>query len=670
MEALFIKLLNMSITAGWLISAILLLRLLLKRVPKAFICALWGLVGLRLILPFSVESIFSLIPSAETVPQEILYAKEPAIHSGFPALNSVLNPMIGESLAPTVGNSVNPMQVIATIFAVIWCIGMVVLASYALISYLRLRRKTQVKMEFEPRVYLCDGIDTPFILGLFRPRIYLPSSINEADIPMVLAHEHAHLKRKDHWWKPLGFTLLTVYWFHPLLWVGYILLCRDIELACDERVLRNIGAENKRYYAEALLHCSVPRSSLAACPLAFGEVGAKKRIKSVLSYKKPTLWILIAAILIGTILAVCFLTDPQTNETVSTVGGVDPPNQVLIEQSLTLEQVVTLAEKGEALSWDDFDGFSYIETGSGLYIRSYDIDERFYLSIGGFASSEKPIYFYLHARTMEEPMIEIRYDDVQEFIEKYQDQPIFENLSAGWHTCPIGALEELHATLRSMNESKDNFTVSSIQYLPFIRIETQEELNDFLTKTQGMMRMDDTYSDTQALSAVLPEYDADFFKRNDLFLTYCTEPMTSIRHTVEDIKKSEGALTVSLQTIDPEEGDTAFEGWLICIRIAKDDLKDVQTVSFRKGSTYYPRRDTETATVSAKYHHEGTQLVLFDNGRFTYTSSPYSSYLGMGYYDTEESRIVLRFDDSDAAMECIKQGENLLIDDQLLEKEG
>ncbi|MBQ7090497.1 MAG: transcriptional regulator, partial [Clostridia bacterium] len=210
MSTLFLQLFNMSITAGWLAVALILLRPLLKRMQKGFLCALWGLVGLRLLLPFSVETAFSLIPSAETVPQEILYAKEPAIHSGIPALNSVLNPFLGESLAPTVGNSANPMQIITQFAAILWCIGMVGMAGYACISFLRVRRKTRIKIEFEPKVYLCDGIDTPFILGVFRPSIYLPSSMDEADIPMVLAHERAHLKRKDHWWKPLGFALLTV----------------------------------------------------------------------------------------------------------------------------------------------------------------------------------------------------------------------------------------------------------------------------------------------------------------------------------------------------------------------------------------------------------------------------------------------------------------------------
>lgn len=161
---------------------------------------------------------------------------------------------------------------------------------------------------------MCDRIDTPFILGVFRPRIYLPSNMSEQDVTYVLAHEQAHIKRHDHWWKPLGFALLTIYWFHPILWIAYVLLCRDIELACDEKVIKEMGIDIKKPYSDALINCSIPRRAITACPLAFGEVGVKERVKTVLNYKKPAFWIVLIAVIACVIVAVCFLTNPKDRQ--------------------------------------------------------------------------------------------------------------------------------------------------------------------------------------------------------------------------------------------------------------------------------------------------------------------------------------------------------------------
>ncbi|MBR5615419.1 MAG: hypothetical protein IKW66_01230, partial [Clostridia bacterium] len=314
MDAVFLKLLNLSLTASWLCLAVLLVRLLLKKAPKAISCALWALVGLRLLFPFSIESMLSLIPSAEPLPEDILLSPTPTINSGIPIVNEVVNPVISGSLAPNPGDSVNPLQVITTVAGYVWVIGMVAMLVYMLVTYLRVRRKVTEAAKIEGNVYECDHINTPFILGVIRPRIYLPSSMSDSDRAFVIAHEKAHLRRLDHVWKPLGFLLLTVYWFNPLLWLGYILLCRDIELACDEKVIRELGTDIKKQYSEALINCSVPRRAISACPLAFGEVGVKGRIKSVLSYKKPAFWIILVAVVALIVTGVCFLTDPPAPE--------------------------------------------------------------------------------------------------------------------------------------------------------------------------------------------------------------------------------------------------------------------------------------------------------------------------------------------------------------------
>ena len=300
MSELFLKSLNMAMAAGWIVPAVLLARFLLKRSPKWIHCLLWGIVALRLVLPFSWQSILSLIPSPQTVPADIANTLTPAIQSGIPALNSVVNPLIAQS----------PMERLLPVATWLWLAGIVVLLTYGAISAIRLRMQVSAAIPCGQNVYVCDDIGSPFVFGFFRPRIYIPSGLADDHLQYVLDHENAHIRRHDHWWKPLSFLLLSVYWFHPLLWVAYILLCRDIEQACDEKVVSQLDANSKRGYMEALVACSTHRRMILVCPVAFGEVSIKTRIRSILHYKKPTLWIILAAVLTCVIVAVCFLTDP------------------------------------------------------------------------------------------------------------------------------------------------------------------------------------------------------------------------------------------------------------------------------------------------------------------------------------------------------------------------
>lgn len=310
MESLFFTILNMSITGSWLVLVVMVLRLLLRKAPKALAVMLWALVGIRLICPWMVESPLSMIPSVEPIPENILYAQTPAIDSGVAALDSVVNPVISSSFAPLPSGSRNLLQTIALAASMVWIIGMAGMLLYAVISYLRIHHKVREAAFVKENIWVCDHIDTPFVFGLLRPRIYLPSNMEKPDADYVIAHETAHLKRLDHLWKPLGFLLLTIYWFHPLIWAAYILLCRDIELACDEKVIANMGTESIQSYSNALINCSVSQKMITSCPLAFGEVGVKGRVRSILHYKKPALWILLAALAVSIAAAVCFLTNP------------------------------------------------------------------------------------------------------------------------------------------------------------------------------------------------------------------------------------------------------------------------------------------------------------------------------------------------------------------------
>ena len=314
MAAVFLKLLNLSISASWLVLAVLVLRLVSKRSPKWMNVLLWGIVALRLMLPFSIESALSLIPSAETLsPEVVQFDPAPTITSGVELIDNAVNPSLSESFAAAPLASVNPLYVWTYLAGWVWLIGLGAMLLYALVSYLQLRRRVSVSLCVRENIYLCDAISSPFILGVVKPRIYLPSGLDEVERQNVLSHERAHLTRRDHWWKPLGFALLAVYWFNPLLWLAYALLCRDIELACDERVIRTMDESAVKTYSTVLLACSMPHKAVITCPLAFGEVGVKERVRNALHYKKPAFWVVAASVAVCVVVAVCFLTNPRTD---------------------------------------------------------------------------------------------------------------------------------------------------------------------------------------------------------------------------------------------------------------------------------------------------------------------------------------------------------------------
>ena len=311
MNELFLKIINMSISASWLVLAVLILRFVLKKAPKWINVLLWGIVAIRLICPFSFESTLSLIPSAETIPLNIGMDTTPTINSGISAINNAVNPIISQSNTPMAGASVNLLQITIGIYEYIWIFGMIALALYTAISYWRLHRKVDTAVRYKDNIFQSENVSSPFVFGIIKPRIYLPFKMNGQDLEHVVAHEHAHIRRKDHWWKPFGFLLLTIHWFNPLMWMAYVLLCRDIELACDEKVIKELGNEQRGDYTQALVACSVNRRMIAACPLAFGEVSVKERVKSVMNYKKPAFWVIIISVIVCVGVAVCFLTNPK-----------------------------------------------------------------------------------------------------------------------------------------------------------------------------------------------------------------------------------------------------------------------------------------------------------------------------------------------------------------------
>lgn len=304
MNELVHSLVSRSLSAGWLVLAVLVLRMLLRRAPRWVFPALWGLVALRLVMPFSIQSQFSLIPASKPL-------SSPAMVAGTPTVSPLIpNLELPETVDAQLHTSELALQVETNFFPLLWIVGLTLMLLYAAFSWFRIHRHLATAVRLREGVYASEWVETPFIFGIFRPKIYLPFGLSSEEQELILAHEQAHLHRCDHWWKPLAFLLLSIYWFNPLLWLADFLLDRDIELACDERVIRTLGAQARIDYSQALLNCSVHRRSITLCPLAFGEVGVKERVKKVLKYNKPALLVTILSILAGLATAFCFLTDP------------------------------------------------------------------------------------------------------------------------------------------------------------------------------------------------------------------------------------------------------------------------------------------------------------------------------------------------------------------------
>lgn len=330
MEMIFLNVFNRSLAAGWLILAVIVVRFLLKKAPRRLSCVLWAIVAVRLLCPFFPASSFSLIPSGETISAEaVRFAPAPAIDSGIPALNEALNPMIGERFAPAPGTSVNPLYIWTAVAGIVWLVGVAVMAGYALLGSLRMRSVVREAVPLESgaalpdNVWLCDAVRSPFILGIVRPKIYLPSGITREQMLCILAHEQAHVERLDHCLKPFGWLLLSVYWFHPLVWIAYMLFCRDLELACDEKVVGGMDLDGRKAYSHALLACSLQRKMIFSYPLAFGEIGVRERVKGILHYRKPAGWLAAVAVLACAAVAVCFLTDPKEKADDSKIRYLD-----------------------------------------------------------------------------------------------------------------------------------------------------------------------------------------------------------------------------------------------------------------------------------------------------------------------------------------------------------
>lgn len=335
MHKIFFEIVNNSLTASFLIVAVIVLRMILKRVPKWSICWLWAMVAIRLVMPFEIESRFSLLPDINLLQEEknqdnLTDSLELEQKDGEGELyiqhqqnlyqnenQQIIPPNQDDSNVAENGKEADDKSFSMSRIQValgVWLVGSFVLVFYAVLSFWKLKQKIAVSIHLHDNIYLCDDIESPFVMGIFKPCIYLTSKIPKEAWESILKHEYAHIKRADHIWKLLGYALLVIYWFNPLSWIAYILFCKDMELACDEKATKGMDKNQRVAYCEALLICNINRKKVDVCPVAFGEVGVKERIKQILNYKKSTLWMIFCAGIVCGIVAVCFMTNPESKK--------------------------------------------------------------------------------------------------------------------------------------------------------------------------------------------------------------------------------------------------------------------------------------------------------------------------------------------------------------------
>ena len=557
MEVLFLKIINMSISAVWIVLAVVFMRLLLKKAPKAICIALWAIVALRLICPFSFESVFSLIPSAETIPESIVSEPFTNINSGFEVIDNQVNAYLEKhtSTSNTVDIPTEPVQNkinYVEILSVVWLFGIAGMAVYFAVSYILLYRKVKAAVNIGNNVYICDDITTPFILGVLRPKIYIPSNLGDEQTKHILSHENAHIKRLDHLWKPLGFIILTLHWFNPAVWLAYILLCRDIEYACDEKVIKKMDGEFVKSYSETLLRCSISSKRVTACPVAFGEVSVKERIKTVLNYKKPAFWIIAAAILACAVAAAVFLTNPLTDKNENRKSGVDLGEKKCFD-AIVLEVsaenlLVKPCDKTDELRCSDKISFKTPSSSIGIIkagqkIRIYYdgiIQELYPANLPNVLKVEIVDNF------MPKNMV---YELKTAFTETFTDK----TLSLYTEAVNASLIDDGHSPVHVFGDYK--------------------KFESFLKEYRGEL---DGENDAYSVDKILEAFDSNYFVNNAVILVY-TEDTFQFANAVQKVIKNESVIIINFTAMFTDSVTTGYRCSFHAIGIDKNELLGVDT---------------------------------------------------------------------------------------------
>ena len=609
MADIFLKIVNMSISACWIVLAILLFRFVLKKAPKWINCVLWGIAGLRLIMPFSFESILSLIPSAEFVPQELIHSNSSVNVSVTEIFNYIGNNPVSYDLgisngslvfteitAPD-GNYVNPLLIITSIASIVWIIGIAALLIYTIISFIRLKSKIGTAVLLRDNIYQSESVVSPFVLGIIKPKIYLPFNMNAQDMDHVIAHEQAHIRRKDYLWKPLGFLILTLHWFNPMVWLGYILLCRDIELACDEKVVKELNNEQRADYSEALLSCSVNRRMIAACPLAFGEVGVKDRIKSVLNYKKPAFWIIVVAIVVSITVAVCFLTNPISDRLANIEGGkldayLTEQTAVMVSDGKTHKYVgavkddmlkqlfdIIISRKEVSLSRDE----ERDKTNTLILNMLTEKSDMLTSFVGGIYIHFNSDFSQVWVNDGVKPTFSYKVKNPESAKEIYNSIINLYLSDAGGADSMLDVAFESTLSYagipqksnqifyRSLNREK--LSDSSVRHLPIHRLDTYEDLTNFKNTFSGDLTFDNGYDEIPSFNTATTKYDKEFFEDNSLIVVFIDSTNSTHRYAMQSVEHN-GVFCVQIEeTTKAKAVDDALSGWFLTVT-ASDELLD------------------------------------------------------------------------------------------------
>jgi beta-lactamase regulating signal transducer with metallopeptidase domain len=322
----------MSLTASYVIAFVIAIRLFLKKFPKNFSYLLWIAVLFRLICPFSFDSIVSLIPKNVNIPQDIAYMPKPEINSGITVIDSAVNNVLPSPPINQIA-SANPMQIWLAIGEAVWLIGITTLLIYSVITTVKLYSKLRNAKHIKDNIYLVNGFKTPFVFGIIYPKVYLPDRLLESEKSYVLLHEQTHIKRLDHIVKLIFFIATCIHWFNPLAWIAFYLMGEDMELSCDEKVVKQMGSSIKKEYSSSLLSMSTGKRILGGSPIAFGENNTKDRIKNVLNYKKPKFWVIVILIFVIIAVGIGLMTNPKNDKSV-TVSNEDKISAYLKENSI------------------------------------------------------------------------------------------------------------------------------------------------------------------------------------------------------------------------------------------------------------------------------------------------------------------------------------------------
>ncbi len=660
MSEFFLNIVNMSISASWIVLAVLLLRLLLKKAPKWINGILWGIVGLRLIMPFSFESIFSLIPSSETI-SKAPDSPRPHFESGVTIIDNQVNDYLGEHYYEVVTRPTGHFADITTILTIVWIVGIVLLLAYTIISYSRVKNKIGTAVLLRDNIYQSENVISPFVLGIIKPKIYLPFNMNEQDMEHVIAHEQAHINRKDHWWKPLGFLILTLHWFNPLMWLGYVLLCRDIELACDEKVIKELNTEQKADYSQALLNCSVNCRMIAACPLAFGEVGVKDRVKSILNYKKPAFGIIVVAIIASIAVAVCFLTNPTSNKL------KDIENRTL--NSITEETVAVWVSDGEnyhsigAISKNLLEDLSDIKISRKEVSlnRSEDRDASHTLVLQTKQDTDLTIYSYLKGLYIYfnsdfssvwvndgvKPTLSykvINPEKVKGIFEHIKNYNVSEPAIGGVDSTNVHSFESTvsYANWAEASEiyfgalNREKMAISSVQHLPIYRFDTLNDLEQFKRTFGDTFTMDGSWDEVPSFNNATAKYDSAFFEDNSLMLIYVSSNNSTHRFKVHSIGYDEKSFCVHIaETTNAEEVDTAMAGWFVTVAVSDELIMNCTEfdADLNNGIELLNKADSQDQTATHYPNHLELYEVTpsediqakYDNEEFVYQKLHYKA---------------------------------------------